>query len=78
MLKTVHHSERVHSGHSSWPGNCDFTPVFDQSVTIDPSAVSEAWKVLSQDTFAAEFVSLPAIIHRAFKLQLGKRERDDK
>lgn len=78
MLKSVQRREVVHAGHKTWPGDCDMTPRYIRQVTLEPCLLAEAWGTLSEDTFPLEVATYPAIFHRAFKLQLGKRARNER
>ena len=42
-------------------------------VTLDPSAIMEAWDRLAQDTWAMEFQSLPHIMHHSLLRTLKER-----
>lgn len=77
MLKLADRRSFVRAAHSSWPDDCDMTPRYNRHINIDPSRTLEAWGTLAEDTFPLEIATYPAIIHRAFRLHLFKRSKNE-
>lgn len=77
MLKTLERHSVVRAAHSSWPADCDASSRYDGCVTMDPARASRAWSILSEDTFPAEIANYPAMLHRAFMMEIAKRSKDD-
>jgi hypothetical protein len=72
MSRSVAKRYIVHASPHRWRGDDTVSRYYD-CLTLDPSRAGDAWEVLSEDTLAREIVSLPRLLHRAFRKELRKR-----
>lgn len=78
MLSRVEKKNILRTSHFSWPEEFNMSSRYVKEITIDPSRSLEAWDRLSEDTFALEIASIPSLLHRAFRVELKKRARDER